>query len=122
MARAQWGLLFFFFFYWCVGLLWGAIILIVSSVSHSDFGSTLFVAPVSHGPLGFCNLARCTTAVTAGLKIRAYDRVDFYNHYTYIPVQKLRDIQIYRGRCCKTGNCCLGEYCSSVLLLNGGYK
>lgn len=71
----------------------GAIILAVSQVSHSDFGSTLFVAPVSHGPLGFCNLARCTTAVAAGLKIRAYDRVDLYNHYTYIPVQKLRDIQ-----------------------------
>lgn len=95
MARARWGIFFFYYYFFLLvcGTLMGAIILIVSSMSHSDFGSTLFVAPVSHGPLGFCNLARCTTAVTAGLKIRAYDRVDFYNHYTYIPVQKLRDIQ-----------------------------
>lgn len=71
----------------------GAIILAVSRVSHSDFGSTLFVAPVSHGLLDFYNLARCTTAVAAGLKIRAYNCVDFYNHYNYILVQKLRDIQ-----------------------------
>lgn len=40
-----------------------------------------------------------TTATTAGLKIRVYDHDGFYCHFNYVPVQKLRDIQVYRGRC-----------------------
>lgn len=40
-----------------------------------------------------------TTATAAGLKIRVYDHDGFYCHFNYVPVQKLRDIQVYRGRC-----------------------
>lgn len=65
----------------------------VWQVSCTDFDFTLCVAR-----LDFCNLVRYAAAATLGLKTRAYDHVCFYRHLNDIPVQKVRDIQIYRGR------------------------
>lgn len=116
----------------------------VWQVSCTDFDFTLCVAR-----LDFCNLVRYAAAATLGLKTRAYDHVCFYRHLNDIPVQKVRDIQIYRGRkvCKKKKHSTKpwlpvlispppiaalmwlngdtyrsGEYCSGFLHSNRGYK
>lgn len=50
---------------------------LVSEVSGDDFHITSFVASAGCIPLEFCNLARCITAVAAGLKMQVYDHIVF---------------------------------------------
>lgn len=74
----------------------------VWQVSCTDFDFTLCVA---RRPVVRLLTGGYAVAAAPGLKTQAYDHVCFYHHLNDIPVQKIRDIQIYRGRkVCKNQN------------------
>lgn len=77
--------------------------LAVSLVSHADFdvtSSVMYLVLVVYLSI-FVTWRVTLWLLAAWVKTRVYERVGFYRHLNDTPPQKLRGIQIYRGRCRK---------------------
>lgn len=77
--------------------------LTVSLVSHADFDvtwSVMYLVLVAYLSI-FVTWHVTPWLLAAWVKTRVYERVGFYRHLNDTPPQKLRDTQIYRGRCRK---------------------